>query len=103
MRESPTQVTNQDVLACAQTWWNLDSDAAEHLPVGFGAHHWLISSHGKPLYFATWDVLNSQHTADSLEAAYQAAVAIAVDLEFVLAPLPRSDGHCIASLEGGWL
>ncbi len=61
----------------------------EHLPVGFGAHHWAASAAGERRLFVTLDALAPRRTRAELEGAYAGAVELAAQgLEFVL-PLRR--------------
>lgn len=88
MREPPADVGTVDVLAALREHWALDVDDAEHLPVGFGAHHWAVSSGGRRAWFVTLDGLLPRHSAESLEAAYAGAARLAPHLDFVLSCLP---------------
>ncbi len=64
------------------------AEVVEHLPVGFGAHHWRALRQGEPRLFVTLDSLGSRHDARSLHAAYAGAVRLGADgLEFVHANL----------------
>ncbi len=98
MREPPTDVTDDDVLAEVRRHWSSAVDAVEHLPVGFGAHHWAASSAGRRTHFLTLDALGARHSAASIEASYATAATLARDLEFVVAPLPSSTGSFTAPL-----
>ncbi len=98
MREPPSDVTDDDVLAEVRRHWSPEVDAVEHLPVGFGAHHWAASSAGRRTLFLTLDALGSRHSADSIEASYATAATLARDLDFVVAPLPSSTGSFTAPL-----
>ena len=40
VREPPLNVSDDDVLAAVREHWTAEVDGVEHLPVGFGAHHW---------------------------------------------------------------
>jgi spectinomycin phosphotransferase len=101
MREPPDFVSADAVLDAVQTHWAIDVHAIEHLPVGFGAHHWRVSSAGAPRLFVTLDSLGRRHSAESLEAAYAAAGELAaVGLEFVVASVPNRQGRCTAPLAG---
>ena len=101
MREPPTFVDDGEVLKVVSEGWSVDIDAVEHLSVGFGAHHWVARQAGKPRLFVTLDALGRRHTAESLEAAYAGAAALAyAGLEFVLAPLPSRRGNFTAILAG---
>ena len=102
MLEPPDFVTADEVLDVVRTHWAIDVDVIEHLPVGFGAHHWRVSSAGEPRLFVTLDSLGPRHTAESLEAAYSAAAELsAAGLEFVVASVPNRNGRYTAPLAGG--
>jgi spectinomycin phosphotransferase len=100
VREPPTDVSDEEVLAAVNAHWDLGVDRIGHLPVGFGAHHWRASGVRITL-FITLDTLAQRHTAESLEAAYAGAAGLASDgLEFVLAPLATTGGHFTAAVDG---
>ena len=90
MLERPPDVTDDDILEVVRQHWEPGADAVEHLPVGWGAHHWRVDVAGEPTLFATLDPDLPRHTAESLEGAYAAAAAL--DLDFVWPSLPRIDG-----------
>jgi spectinomycin phosphotransferase len=84
VREPPEDVTDAEVLAAVRGAWLPSADAVEHLPVGFGAHHWRVLREGEPQLFVTLDSLTGRHDARSLHAAYAGAVRLAAEgLEFV--------------------
>ncbi len=91
MLERPPDVADDDVLALVRQHWEPAADAVEHLPVGWGAHHWRIDVAGEPALFATLDPDLPRHTRGRLEAAYASAAALG--LGFVWPQLPRADGH----------
>lgn len=103
MREPPADVTPKDVLGALRESWELDVDRAEHLPVGFGAHHWVASSRGRRAWFVTLDGLLPRHSAESLEAAYAGAAALAGRLDFVLPCLPTPAGSFTVPFADGAL
>ena len=70
-------MADPDVLTAVRQAWSADVDAVEHLPVGFGAHHWVASSDGQAVLFVTLDQLGTRHSAASLESAYTGAAALA--------------------------
>ena len=75
-----------EVLAAVRHDWDDTVDRVEHLPVGFGAHHWAAYDGDRPRLFVTFDQLEPKRTAARLEAAYAGAAALREDgLEFVLA------------------
>jgi spectinomycin phosphotransferase len=43
MLTPPAAVTDREVLTAVAAHWLPEADGVEHLPWGFGAHHWLVS------------------------------------------------------------
>ena len=103
MREPPVGVPDDTVLAAVREHWSTEVDAVEHLPVGFGAHHWSASVRGRPAYFLTLDGFDAKHDAASLEAAYAAASLLMFPLDFVVAPIPSTGGKLTVAFAGGAL
>ncbi|WP_374454455.1 phosphotransferase family protein [Nocardioides sp.] len=91
MLEPPPDVSDDDVLDVVRRCWEPRADDVEHLPVGWGAHHWRVDVAGEPTLFATLDPDLPRHTAESLEGAYAAAAAL--DVDFVWPSLPSHDGR----------
>ena len=92
MREPPTHVTDEDVLATVAEHWAGDLDRIGHLPVGFGAYHWRASG-PDTILFVTLDQLGGRHTIETLDAAYAGADTLSTSgLDFVLAPLATTTG-----------
>ncbi|MEJ7832646.1 MAG: hypothetical protein WKF79_07015 [Nocardioides sp.] len=88
MREPPEDVCDAAILCAVREHWLPEVDAVEHLPVGFGAHHWRASAAGDPRLFVTLDALGARHSLTSLTTAYAGAAALcAAGLEFVHPPL----------------
>jgi spectinomycin phosphotransferase len=93
VREPPSGVAEAEILAAVRRGWAPEVTRVEHLPLGFGAHHWAAYDDSAPLLFVTFDGLAPRRTAAHLEAAYAGALALHDrGLEFVLAPLVSSDG-----------
>jgi spectinomycin phosphotransferase len=90
MLERPSDVTDDEVLAVVRRHWEPRADAVEHLPVGWGAHHWRVDVQGEPTLFATLDPDLPRHTQASLELAYASAAALGLD--FVWPSLPAAGG-----------
>ncbi len=107
MREPPENVTDAEVLATVRAHWSTDVDGVEHLPVGFGAHHWSATVRGRPVYFLTLDSLDAGRSAGhdhaSLESAYAVASGLMFPLDFVVAPVPSHGGTWTVPLPGGAL
>jgi spectinomycin phosphotransferase len=101
VREPPRDLADGDVLAAVRQHWSRHVDQVEHLPLGFGAHHWRASSSRTALFFVTLDGLGDRHTGASLEGAYASAAALAAaGLEFVLAPVPTLTGAYTVPVAG---
>ena len=104
MQEAPAELTEVEVLALVRAAWNGGATAAEHLAVGFGAHHWRVDVDGGPSLFATYDRFGKRHSLDSLTAAYAGAMHMAENgLEFVLAPLRTLAGGVLVPVAAGAL
>lgn len=103
VREPPPHVTDSSVLQAVREHWSAEVDAVEHLPVGFGAHHWAASVRGRPTHFVTLDRLDGKHDTASLEASYAVACALMFPLDFVVAPVPSHLGSLTVPLGGGAL
>lgn len=104
MREAPAGVTEGEVLTAVRRHWDAGIDRVEHLPVGFGAHHWAAYGAGRARLFVTLDGLGPRHTTATLEAAYAGALRLhAAGLEFVLASLPTRGGTLTTPLADGAL
>jgi spectinomycin phosphotransferase len=100
-------VSDDDVLAAVREHWTDEVDGVEHLPVGFGAHHWAASVRGRRTHFLTLDGLDaghgSGHDAASLEAAYAVASGLMFPLDFVVAPVPSHGGRLTQPFAAGAL
>ncbi len=104
MREPPVGVGDADVLASVHHAWDDAVDRVEHLPVGFGAHHWAAYAGAAPRLFVTFDRLEPKRTAARLEAAYAGAAALReAGLEFVLAGRETREGRFTVPLADGAL
>ena len=49
MLERPPDVTDDEVLAVVWGHWEPAADGVEHLPVGWGAHHWRVDVAAEPV------------------------------------------------------
>jgi len=104
VRERPAEVEDAALLAEVRRAWDADVVRVEHLPVGFGAHHWAAYDVHGPRLFATFDRLGGRHTAETLEAAYAGAVALReAGLDVALTPLRTPDRGCTVPFAGGVL
>jgi spectinomycin phosphotransferase len=93
VREPPAALDEAGLLDLVRREWDDTIDELQHLPIGFGAHHWAGSAAGRRRLFVTLDRLEPKRSAPQLEDAYAAAAALAGSgLEFVLACLPSVRG-----------
>ena len=63
-------MTDAEVLGLVRHHWEPRADAVEHLPVGWGAHHWRVDAGGEPVLFATLDPDLPRHTHASLVQSF---------------------------------
>lgn len=104
MREPPPHVMDAEVLTAVRRDWDERVDALEHLPVGFGAHHWRATVDEEPRLFVTFDRLLPIRRAGELEAAYAAAAELARrGQDFVLASIAARRGGRTVPLADGAL
>jgi spectinomycin phosphotransferase len=100
----PDDVTDIDVLDAVRRHWLPGATSTTHLAVGFGAHHWAIADTGGRRLFTTLDGSASRHSAESLEATYAAAAALAgAGVPGVWPPLPSRSGPFTVPLGRGRL
>lgn len=93
MRERPPDVDDPAILSGVRRAWDVDVKRVEHVPLGFGAHHWAAYGERGPRLFVTLDRLEPKRSAARVEAAYVGAATLRDrGLEFVVAPLLTADG-----------
>ena len=103
----PDDLSDTDVVRAIADGWGLRATEMEWAPVGFGSHHWRVSSdHGH--WFVTVDDLDARlrEATDTraaafarLSAALTAARALRdFGLDFVIAPSPTEAGEIVHPL-----
>ena len=99
MYTPPDDLSDDDVAAALREQWRIDVDEIAYLPVGFGSHHWTVSS-GHSRWFATVDDLRmGERGAETVQAALEAAFRLhAAGLAFVVAPVRTRSDRCTHSL-----
>jgi len=94
-------------LSCAlKEHWGLTPVRLGYLPVGFGDHHWDLTDSAGSRWFVTvaglsggWRGTSPAAGYADLRAAMDTVIALAgTGLEFVLAPVPTTDGRALAPL-----
>ena len=103
MLTEPADLDRAELAAAVERHWGLGELRFDYVPVGFGSHHWRAGA-----WFITVDDLAAGHQAypdpdssfSALDRAYRTAAALrhGADLDFVVAPLPDSDGGVIRRL-----
>ncbi|HUF34127.1 MAG TPA: aminoglycoside phosphotransferase family protein [Acidimicrobiales bacterium] len=89
--------------------WDLPVTSVAYLPVGFGSHHWSVRTGSGERWFLTVDDLEAKrHSADEpptrgharLDAALRTARELRdAGLDFVVAPVPTSDGELLVPID----
>ncbi len=91
--------------------WGLSVTSLRYEPVGFGTHHYVVRDDGGATWFVNVDEIvakawlgaDPEATFDGLDRALRTALALRmVALEFVHAPVERSDGGVVARLPSGY-
>ena len=92
----PEDLSDDEVRAALELGWALDVTAVEHAPVGFGSHHWWVTTADGCRWFATADDLRARRlsveepfavTLGRLRAALTTAAALREHgLDWVVAP-----------------
>lgn len=100
MFTAPADLADDEVREALARGWLLDAIRLEHAPVGFGSHHWWVTTADGCRWFATADDLRTRRRApaEPLDAPFdrlRAALATAAvlrehGLDWVVAP--RRDG-----------
>ena len=102
MFDPPAHLGDAEVLEIVCREWSPQVRQVEHLPVGFGAHHWRAATGDGPDLFVTFDTYAARHTPGSLEAAYAGAAALADQgLDFVLPSVRARSGKFTVSAADG--
>jgi hypothetical protein len=104
----PADLPDADVRAALVRGWGLDVVTVEHAPVGFGSHHWWVDTADGCRWFVTADDLRLGRRAGDerldgplgrLRAALTTATALRENgLDWVVAPLPATDGEVVVGL-----
>ncbi len=109
MFSQPGDVADDMLRDALRDGWNVAATSVTYQAVGFGSHHWLVSTAGGGRLFVTVDDLagNTRSAADTadavfarLERAFATALSLRRDagLDFVVAPIPAADGRVVARL-----
>jgi spectinomycin phosphotransferase len=103
VKSRPAGLDDSEVVLAVAEGWGVVASSAEHLAVGFGSYHWIVTSQGQQRFFVTVDDLRTKpwlgDTCDDVLAGLRKAFDTAVDLrdnaglEFVVAPLPAVSGE----------
>lgn len=105
MFSRPEDLPDDEVAAALASSWGSDVASVEHAPVGFGSHHWWVTTGDGRRWFATADDLRTRRMVpgeplDAPFARLHAALATAAALRdhglgWVVAPRATTDGHVV--------
>ncbi len=100
MRERPRDLDDTVLRPVLAEHWDVDAADLRYEPVGYGSHHWSVTTTEGGRHFVTVDVLpgrGGQQRLEQLRAAMRTAVALRRQggLEFVVAPAPAVDGEVV--------
>lgn len=99
MRAPPDDLGDGQVLDALRAGWGIDAVASAYQPVGFGTHHWLVTTSDGRRWFANVDELTTDDYLVRLHAALRTARAVAdAGGSFALAPVPAQDGEAVHPL-----
>lgn len=103
MQHPPDDVDDDAVLAAVVAGWDVPAVAASYLPVGFGSHHWTVTSASGTRWFATADTLGSADGLADLEAALSVPdAAQRAGAPGAHAPLRSVTGSAVVALGDGY-
>ncbi len=108
MRAEPDGIELDTVVAALADGWSFEVEGAEYEAVGAGSYHWNVADREGTRRFVTVDDLDQKawlgDTRDivweGLRRAFDTAAALrSAGLDFVVAPLPTSDGETLRRIE----
>jgi spectinomycin phosphotransferase len=108
VNDLPEELEVDKLPAALAEGWGFDVASIDYAPIGFGSYHWIASDGSGTRRFVTVDDLdrkpwfgNGRETAfDGLARAFGTAVTLrGAGLEFILAPLPASDGSAVRRID----
>jgi spectinomycin phosphotransferase len=105
VKSRPAGFDDGDVVHALAEGWRVVAKSVEHVTVGFGSHHWIVTDDAQQRFFVTVDDLGTkpwlgdtcENAFAGLRKAFDTAVVLRdkAGLEFVLAPLPAVDGASV--------
>ncbi|WP_230858848.1 phosphotransferase [Actinoplanes aureus] len=94
MREAPADLAVPELLAALRAGWAVRSGTAEFLPVGAGSFHWAVADRFVKVDDLGFD--GPDAAFDRLRRSLETALALRLD--FVLAPIPAAGGEVVRRL-----
>ena len=112
MFSRPEDLTDEQVRDALASAWGLHVASLEHAPVGFGSHHWWVTTADGCRWFATADDLRlrrrpedetGQAALGRLRAALTTATCLSEHgLDWVVAPRRARDGQVVVPIAGAF-
>lgn len=95
MKTRPEGVSDSALVVALRDGWGVEAATIEHVPWGFGSHHWIATDAAGARWFVTLnDTSDLSMGPHQLRTAFTAARALRdAGLEFVAAPLPTVRGE----------
>lgn len=100
----PPDLPDRRVAEAVRSAWLLPVDSVEHVPVGFGSHHWVVTAAARR-WFVTVDAITARNgsTRGTDVARLQAALATAhllhdLGLTFVVSPILAANGDLLSPI-----
>jgi spectinomycin phosphotransferase len=98
VHERPGDLTDADIGGVLARQWRLAVAGLTYLPVGFGGYHWLAAGPDGTRWFVTAHGPWNASVADLAAALATAAGLPGAGLDFVVAPVPASDGQAVCQV-----
>lgn len=102
MHERPAGIQDTELADLLRERWAVEITGLQYLPEGFGGYHWLATDEADRRWFVTATDLASMYGADLIPAMETAAGLAAAGLDFVVAPVPTTQGPAVAPLGAGF-
>jgi spectinomycin phosphotransferase len=109
VREQPGDIDQRELARTLNEQWGLAPGRLDHLPVGFGDHHWELTDAAGGRWFITvaelaggWRGTSRAAGYADLRASMETVTALRrAGLEFAVAPVPTAGGQVLTPLGAG--
>jgi spectinomycin phosphotransferase len=107
LKTVPSDLSADEIRTALHERWSIRPATLQHLPLGFGSHHWGVEAADGQQWFITLDDLTAEHLGDTeetslqvLATAFSTAITLrdSVQLPFVIAPVVSNTGDVVHRL-----